>query len=58
MKKPEKDFGAQGDKAAAPTKGAIQGGVPKNTGNQSAPRSSKMNFEPRHGHGGSGKGAH
>ena len=52
------DLGSQGGKAASPTKQPAEGGTPKNTGNQSAPRSEQMNFEPLHGHGGSNKGAH
>lgn len=52
------DLGKQGGKAASPVKKPIEGGKPLNTGNQSAPRSDHMLFEPLHGHGGSNRGAH
>lgn len=48
----------QGGKAASPTKEPIEGGTPKGGGYDSAPRGSKMNFDPLHGHGGSTPGAH
>jgi len=58
MKKREKDFAAQGDKAPSPVKAATQGGTPKAGGYDSAPSSDHMLFEAPHGHGGSNRGAH
>jgi hypothetical protein len=51
------DLGKAGSKAPVNYKEEIEAGTPK-TGFDSAPRGEKMQFEPLHGHGGSGKGAH
>ena len=48
----------KGGKESTPVKQPLEAGKPKNTGNQSAPKSDHMNYEGLHGFGGSNKGAH
>lgn len=52
------DLGKQGGKAASPVKQPAKGGTPKGGGYDSAPKSSQMNFDELHGHGGTTRPAH